>query len=108
AGGSDCPVENMSPLYQIYSAVTRGKYEGVKLYKYTESECVTVLDAIKLFTMNAAYAGFEEKIKGSIEPGKLADVIVLSENPLTTSPERIKDIKVCMTIIDGDIKYSCL
>ncbi len=98
----------MSPLYQIYSAVTRGRYEGVELYKYTENECVTLLDAIKLFTLNAAYVGFEEGIKGSIEPGKLADIIVLSENSLTISPEGIKDIKVCMMIIDSDVKYSCL
>jgi len=108
AGGSDCPVENMSPLYQIYSAVTRGRYEGLELYKYTGIECVSVLDAIKLFTLDAAYAGFEEEIKGSIEPGKLADIVVLSENPLTMDPERIKDIRVCITIVDGDVKYSCL
>jgi|YelNatPaOPRAMG01_1025707.scaffolds.fasta_scaffold139219_3 predicted amidohydrolase YtcJ len=51
AGGSDCPVENMSPLYQIYPAVTRGRYEELELYKYTGIECVSVLDAIKLFTL---------------------------------------------------------
>lgn len=105
AGGSDCPVENMSPLYQIYSAVTRGRYEGVELYKYTGDECITVWDAIKLFTLNAAYAGFEEEVKGSIEPGKLADIVVLSGNPLSISPKEIKDIKVCMTIVDGNVKY---
>jgi len=56
----------------------------------------------------AAYAGFEEEIKGSIEPGKLADIVALSENPLTIDPERIKDVRVCITIVDGDVKYSCL
>ena len=58
-----------------------------------------------MFTINAAYNGFDERIKGSIEPGKLADLAVLAQNPLEIAPERIKDIPVDMTIVDGRIAF---
>ena len=63
------------------------------------------MDATRLFTINAAYAGFEEDIKGSIEPGKLADLIVLNEDILTVDPDTIKDIAVDYTIVNGEIVY---
>ena len=63
------------------------------------------MDAIRIFTINAAYAGFEEETKGSIEPGKLADLVVLNENPLSVSPEKIRDIQVEYTIVNGKIAY---
>lgn len=63
------------------------------------------MDAIRLHTINAAYAEFAENIKGSIEPGKLADIVVLNENIFDISPEKIKDIKVDYTIVDGKIVY---
>jgi predicted amidohydrolase YtcJ len=56
-------------------------------------------------TINAAYASFEEDIKGSISPGKLADIVVLSDDPLKSPPERIKDIRVGMTIIGGKVAW---
>jgi predicted amidohydrolase YtcJ len=63
------------------------------------------MDAIRCYTIHSAYAGFEEKIKGSIESGKLADLIVISDDPINIPVDRIKDIKVLMTIIDGRIVY---
>ena len=63
-------------------------------------------DAIKMYTVNAAYAGFEENVKGTIEPGKLADLVVLSLNPLEVELEQLKDIEVEMTILGGKITYS--
>jgi len=72
----------------------------------TPEERIPVMDAIRMYTLNGAYASFEEKIKGSIEPGKLADLIVLSEDPLSISPEEIKDLKVEMTLVGGEIVHA--
>ncbi len=63
------------------------------------------MDAIRLYTWNGAYLGKEETIKGSIEPGKLADLVVLDRDILTVPSEEIKDIRVLMTIVDGKIVY---
>ena len=63
------------------------------------------MDAIRMYTYNGAYASLEENIKGSIEPGKLADLVVLSENILETPVEKIKSVKADMTVIDGEIVY---
>ncbi|MCX8168740.1 MAG: amidohydrolase [Candidatus Methanomethylicia archaeon] len=106
AGGSDCPVDPLNPLYQIYSAVTRGKYENIELYNYTQNECLNVLEAIKLFTRNAAYIGFEENVKGTLEIGKFADVVVLSDDITTIDSAKIKDVKVLTTIVNGKIVYT--
>lgn len=97
AGGSDCPVEPISPLFGIYALVARESFP---------QERVTVEEALRVYTVNAAYASFEEDVKGSIETGKLADFTVLSQNPLAIKPERIKDIKVEMTMVGGKIVYS--
>lgn len=105
SGGSDCPVDPLDPLYQIYSAVSRGKFDGIELYKYTEMECLSPIEAIKLFTRYASYVGFEENLKGTIEVGKLADMIVLSEDPLNIEANKIKDAYVLITIVGGEIVY---
>jgi predicted amidohydrolase YtcJ len=96
-GGSDCPVELINPLLGVYALVTREPFP---------EERVSVEEALKVYTINAAYASFEEKVKGSIELGKLADFTVLSHNPFTVKPEKIKDVKVEMTVVGGDIVYS--
>jgi hypothetical protein len=66
---------------------------------------ITVDEAIGLYTMASAYASFEENLKGSITPGKLADLVVLGEDPRRVAPDEIKDIPVEMTIVGGEIKY---
>lgn len=63
------------------------------------------MEAIRTYTWNGAYAGCEENVKGSIEPGKLADLVVLSDDILTVPEKKIKDIKIDMTIIDGEVVY---
>jgi len=102
AGNSDYPVSDGNPMIQIYEAVTRRTRTGQVI---SPEEAVSVMDAIKIYTWNGAYLGKEEKIKGSIEPGKLADLVVLDRDILTVPPEEIKDIKVLMTIAGGRVVY---
>jgi predicted amidohydrolase YtcJ len=97
AGGSDCPVEPISPLLGVYALVARESFP---------EERVSVEEALRVYTLNAAYVSFEENVKGSIETGKLADFTVLSHNPLTIKPEKIRDVRVEMTIVGGKIVYS--
>ena len=102
AGSSDAPVVSNNPLVGIYAAVARQAESGQVLLP---EERITVQQALALYTTNAAYASFEEKIKGSISTGMLADMVVLSDDPTKMPPEKIKDIKVEMTIIGGEVVY---
>ena len=103
AGGSDAPVTDINPLLGIHVAVNRKSQSGMDI---GSSQCISVMEAIKLYTWNGAYASFEEDIKGSIEVGKLADLVVLNDSILNVSPDQIKDLKVEKTMIDGEIIYS--
>jgi len=102
AGSSDSPVVPNNPLVGIYAAVTRKAESGQQLLP---QECISAKEALAMYTINAAYASFEEGIKGSITPGKLADMVVLSNNLLKAPPEQIKDIQVEMTIIGGKLVW---
>ena len=66
---------------------------------------ITVEEALKAYTINAAYASFEEKIKGSIEPGKLADVVILDKDITSIAPEKIRDVNVVRTYVGGNTVY---
>ena len=96
AGGSDAPVTRMSPLNGIQACILHPNKE----------QRITLYEALKLFTVNGARIGFEEHLKGSIEPGKLADFTVLSYNPYSVDPEAVGAIKVEMTIVGGTIVYA--
>ncbi len=102
AGSSDAPVAPVNPLVGIYAAVTRRAESGQLLLP---EEKISVEQALALYTVNAAYASFEEKIKGSLTPGRLADMVVLNKDPVQIPPEEIKDIKVDMTIIGGEVVW---
>ncbi len=104
--GSDFPVVSLNPMLGIYSAVTRRTSDGQNHDGWVSNEKISIEEAIKCYTINNAYAAFEEGIKGSIEPGKLADMVVLNENILSIDHENIKDVKVKMTILDGEIIYN--
>lgn len=102
AGSSDTPVVPVNPLVGVYAAVTRKAESGQVLLP---EEAVSPHQALALYTTNAAYTSFEEDIKGSITPGKLADMVVLSDDPTQVPPEKIKDTKVEMTIIGGEVVW---
>lgn len=104
-GNSDCPVTFYSPWVQIYTAVTRKSSSGQVV---CPEEAISVMEAIRVYTINGAYLSKEEGIKGSIEAGKLADMIVLEKDILTMPPEEIKDIKVRTTIVAGKVVYSAV
>jgi len=95
--GSDCPVEPIDPLLGIWAAVAR---------KSNIEESVSVEEALKMYTLNAACASFDENRKGAIEAGKFADLTVLSDNLYSVSSDKIKDVSVEMVFIDGKMVYA--
>lgn len=102
AGASDSPVTDYSPLLGIHVAVNRKSKSGSEV---GANQSVELLEAIRLYTWNGAYASFEEDRKGSIEAGKLADLVILDGSILDTPKEQLKELTVSMTIIDGEIVY---
>ena len=89
----------------LYAAVTRKTLSGQPEGGWFPQEKITIEEAIKVYTLNTAYAGFEENIKGSLETGKLADFLILSDNLLTMDPDGIKDVAVLMTVVGGRVVY---
>ena len=102
AAGSDAPVSYPDPLLGIYSAVTRRTRDGSAL---SPSQAITADAALKMHTANGAYASFDERVKGSIEVGKLADLVLLDGDPRAVEPEAIKEISVAMTMVGGDVVW---
>jgi len=102
-GHSDCPVCSPNPWLGIYGLVTRKSSGGQVLYA---NEGITPLEAIKAYTIDGAYSAWEEETKGSIEPGKIADLIVVDRDPMTIPHEELKDVKTVMTVVDGIILYN--
>jgi len=100
---SDCPISDVNPIAGIQAAATRMTEEGNGLLP---QESVSVSDALLAYTCGAAAANFEDGIKGSITRGKLADLVVLSDDPRTVGPGGIKDIRVVMTMLGGRIVWS--
>jgi hypothetical protein len=103
--GSDWPVAPLSPLIGIYAAVTRRTIDGKNPNGWIPAQKIAVPEAVRAYTVNAAYAEGEEQIKGAIVPGKLADITVLSADIFHIDPVQIEDTKVDMTIFDGKIVY---
>ena len=102
AASSDSPIVPNNPLMGIYGSVTRQTDSGQYLLPH---EAISVQQALTAYTSNAAYASFEEDIKGTITAGKLADMVVLSDNPYAVAPETLKEIRVEMTIIGGEVVW---
>ncbi len=99
AASSDTPAEPLNPILGIWAAVTRESFP---------EERISAEKALEVYTVNAAFLSFEEKVKGSIDVGKYADLTVMSQNPLRIRPEKIREIKVEMTVVAGRIVYSTI
>ena len=103
AGASDCPITFSNPLMGIHLAVNRTTQGGQVI---NSDECISPEEALRMFTINGAYASHEDHLKGSIEAGKLADMVILNSDYITTPKDKIWNIKVDTTIIDGKIEYT--
>jgi predicted amidohydrolase YtcJ len=101
-GHSDAPICSTNPWEIIGALVTRRTDTG---RAFGLEEAITVEEALRAYTTLGAWAGFEENLKGSLEPGKLADFAVLQQDPFAVPPEKIKDTKVDMTFVGGEAKY---
>jgi len=102
AMSTDCPVTFPDPMLNVYTAVTRESMSGQVV---GANEKIDVLTALHAYTMGGARASFEEDIKGSIEPGKLADLVVLSANPLTVPIREIPKLRAELTVLGGAVVF---
>lgn len=106
AGGSDCPVESCNPLWGMHAAITRQGLDGYPDAGWHPAECLTALEALALFTKGAAYAAHGEDIKGTLSVGKLADFVILPENPTHVDPKELLTMKVQATYVGGQKVFS--
>jgi hypothetical protein len=97
ASGSDSPIEDPDIIMGLHALVTRNDF--------VPEQCITMEEALKTYTINGAYAAFEENVKGSIKVGKLADLVILNKNPLEVDKDHIKGIQILETIIRGKIVF---
>jgi predicted amidohydrolase YtcJ len=105
AFGSDWPVVTLNPFKGIQTAVTRQTSEGLPKDGFVPSQRLSVAEAIRGYTLGAAFAGFREKTEGSLEPGKLADLIILSQNLFQIDPHTIDKTKVLTTVVGGRVVF---
>jgi hypothetical protein len=105
AGGSDAPVERGEPMIEFYAAVARRDQKGFSGEGWHAEQALSREQALKMFTIWPAYAAFEEKLKGSIEPGKLADLTVLSADIMKISEPEILKTRCLMTVIGGEVVF---
>jgi predicted amidohydrolase YtcJ len=103
AGGTDTPVESVDPIPDFHAAVTRRMDNGLAFYP---EQCMTRDEALRARTLDAAYAAFEDDIKGSLEVGKLADITVLSNDILTVPDDELANTRVLYTIVGGKVRYT--
>ena len=105
AFGTDWDVAPLNPLSTIYAAVTRATLDGKNPNGWFPQQKLTVAEAVEAYTMGSAYAEFQEKEKGSITPGKLADMVVLTDDIFSIDPAKIRDVKVVKTIVGGKVVW---
>lgn len=105
AFGTDWTVAPLSPISSIYAAVTRRTLDNKNPNGWVPEQKITVEEAVRAYTVGSAYAEFQENVKGTIAPGKLADLVILSSDIFRIDPKEIETVKVVMTIVDGRVVY---
>jgi predicted amidohydrolase YtcJ len=100
--GTDTPVEDVDPLASFHASVARLMPNGEYFFP---DQAMTRAEALASYTINGAYSAFEEDVKGSLTPGKYADITVLSKDIMTVAPEEIPSTEVVYTIVGGDVRY---
>jgi predicted amidohydrolase YtcJ len=103
--GTDWEVAPLDPMQTVYAAVTRATLDGKNPGGWFPEQKLTVPETIEAYTMGSAYAEFQDNVKGSITPGKLADMVVLSDDIFTIPPEKIRDVHVLKTILGGRVIF---
>jgi len=103
ANGTDAPVEDIDPIPSFHASVSRRSKDGTVFFP---DQRMSRMEALKSYTINAAFAGFDEAIKGSLAPGKLADVTVFSKDLMTIPEDQIPSAQVLYTIVGGKVQYA--
>jgi len=103
--GTDWSVAPLNPMLTLYAAITRATLDGKNPNGWFPEQKLTIKEAIEAYTMGSAYAEFQDNEKGSITPGKLADMVLLSDDVLTIDPVKIRDVKVVKTWVGGKLTY---
>jgi predicted amidohydrolase YtcJ len=101
--GTDAPVEDVDPIASYYATVSRRLPDGTRFFA---DQCMSRMEALRSYTINAARAAFEEDLKGTLTPGKLADVVVLSQDITAAAEDRIPATRVDYTIVGGRVRYA--
>jgi predicted amidohydrolase YtcJ len=103
--GTDWTVAPLNPLLTVYAAVTRQTLDGKNADGWVPEQKMSVEEAVRAYTVGSAYAEFQETVKGTITPGKLADVVILSQDIFTIDPQEIEGVRVDLTLVDGGVVY---
>ena len=105
AFGSDSPVAPLNPLLGVYAAVTRRTLDDKNPNGWIPEQKISVEETVRAFTWGSAYGEFQENVKGTLEPGKLADFVILSDDIFKIDPVKIRDARVLTTVVDGRVVY---
>jgi predicted amidohydrolase YtcJ len=103
--GTDWYVAPLDPMETLYAAVTRATLDGKRPGGWVPEQKITLAEAISAYTAGSAYAEFQEKDKGTLSPGKLADLVILSADPFGIPPERLREVRVAATIVGGRVVF---